>query len=173
MTLHWFRRAVAPVALATASPDDDGTQAQDAADLEVLNRHVEQLNAAGKCAEATELAKYALALAGPAVAKALNNLATQYFVEGRDVDAEPLFERALAILKKALGPDHPAVAAAHHYLVGLRIEQGGSVHAAAYLLPSPEAARSPTTSVDPPLTVVPSATQQATADLKPESAVNP
>jgi hypothetical protein len=48
-------------------------------------------------------------------------LATLYFVQGRDADAEPLFKGALAILKKALGPDHPEVAAARNYLAGLQI----------------------------------------------------
>ena len=59
----------------------------------------------------------------PAVAKALNNLATLYFVQGRDADAEPLFKYALIVLKRALGPDHLDVVAARNYLAGLQIER--------------------------------------------------
>jgi tetratricopeptide (TPR) repeat protein len=133
MTLRWLRRVKAPIASSAASPGDDWTQVQDAADPSALNRQVEQLDLAGKHVEATELAKEALALAGPVVAKALNNLATLYFVQGRDVDAEPLFKRALAVLSKALGPDNPTVAAAHCYLAELRSEQDERARAAAYL----------------------------------------
>ncbi len=33
-----------------------------------------------------------------------------YRLQGRYAEAEPLYKRALAILEKALGPDHPDVA---------------------------------------------------------------
>jgi tetratricopeptide (TPR) repeat protein len=155
MTFQWLRRAIAPNALAVASPDDDRTQEHDAADPEALNRQVEQLYLAGNYVEATELAKHALAHAGPVVAKSLNNLATLYFVQGCDIEAEPLFKRALAILKKALGPDHPAVAAAHRYLAELQIEQGGLAPAGAYLRRNLEAASLPPSSVTPPQELVP------------------
>jgi len=46
-------------------------------------------------------------LSGPA---SLNNLALLYDTQGQYAQAEPLYLRALAILEKALGPDHPSVA---------------------------------------------------------------
>ena len=160
MTLRWLRRAVAPIALALASPGGDRTKAQDAADPEALSRQVEQLYQVGMYFEATEIAKQALAVAvrkfGPehqVVAKAVNNLGTLYFILGRDADAEPLFNGALAILKKALGPDHPAVAAAYSCLAELRIEQREWARAAAYLRQSPETA-SPAATADPPPALV-------------------
>jgi len=143
MTLRWLRRVKAPIASSASSPGDDRSQAQATADPNTLNLQVEQLHLAGKYVEATELAKEALALAGPAVAKALNDLATLYFVQGRDVDAEPLFKRALAVLNKALGPDHPAVAAARCHLSELRIEQDEQARAAGYLQRSRVTASSP------------------------------
>jgi hypothetical protein len=51
----------------------------------------------------------ALGLEHPDVATNLNNLAGLYDEQGRYVDAEPLYKRALAISEKALGPDHPNV----------------------------------------------------------------
>jgi tetratricopeptide (TPR) repeat protein len=44
------------------------------------------------------------------VANSLNNLADLYGAQGRYARAEPLYQRALAIREKALGPDHPDVA---------------------------------------------------------------
>jgi tetratricopeptide (TPR) repeat protein len=43
------------------------------------------------------------------VATSLGNLARVYYTQGQYAKAEPLFQRALAILEKALGPEHPAV----------------------------------------------------------------
>ena len=43
------------------------------------------------------------------MATSLNNLATLYYAQGQDAQAEPLFKRSLAIWEKALGPDHPDV----------------------------------------------------------------
>lgn len=37
----------------------------------------------------------------------LNNLANLYADTGRHAEAEPLYERALAILDRTLPPDHP------------------------------------------------------------------
>ena len=112
------------------SPGDERPQAQGAHDPEALTRRVEQLYPASRYVEATDVAKEALVLAErkfgsdhPAVAKALNNLATLYFVQGRDTEAEPLFKSALFVLKRALGPDHLDVVAARNYLAGLRIER--------------------------------------------------
>jgi tetratricopeptide (TPR) repeat protein len=44
------------------------------------------------------------------VAKSLNNLAELYRVQGKYAEAEPLCKRSLAMLEKALGPNHPDVA---------------------------------------------------------------
>jgi tetratricopeptide (TPR) repeat protein len=46
------------------------------------------------------------------VATSLNNLAVLYRDQGNYAQAEPLFQRALAIWEKALGPQHPNVATA-------------------------------------------------------------
>src|SRR5262249_54579840 len=46
----------------------------------------------------------------PLVAEILGNLASLLSDTGDYAGARPLFERALAILEKALGPDHPDVA---------------------------------------------------------------
>ncbi len=46
----------------------------------------------------------------PDVARSLNNLADLYERQGRYAEAEPLFERALAIRERAVGPDHPDTA---------------------------------------------------------------
>ena len=43
----------------------------------------------------------------PDVAIGLNNLARLYVAQGRAVEAEPLYQRALAVREKALGVDHP------------------------------------------------------------------
>ena len=112
MILQWLRGAAAPNALSVVSPGDDLPQAQGNNDPDALARQVDH-NLAGRCIEATEIAKVALA------AKALNNLATLYFVQGRDADAEPLFKCALAILQKALGPNLADVATTRNYLAGL------------------------------------------------------
>ncbi len=44
------------------------------------------------------------------MAQSLNNLALLYDAQGKYADAEPLYKRALAIVEKALGPEHPHVA---------------------------------------------------------------
>jgi Tetratricopeptide repeat len=43
----------------------------------------------------------------PDVATSLNNLALLYHVQGLHEQAEPLYNRSLAIMEKALGPEHP------------------------------------------------------------------
>jgi hypothetical protein len=92
MTLRCLGRAVAPIALAIDSPGDDGTQAQEAVDPKALYQQVQQLHPVSMYCEA-KIAAQALAVAErkfgpehPIVANALNNLATLYFVEGRDTD---------------------------------------------------------------------------------------
>ena len=44
------------------------------------------------------------------LATSLNNLALLYKAQGRYAEAEPLYQRALAIREKALGPEPPDVA---------------------------------------------------------------
>ena len=44
------------------------------------------------------------------MAISLNNLAALYDAQGKYGEAEPLYQRALAIWEKALGPEHPNVA---------------------------------------------------------------
>ena len=44
------------------------------------------------------------------VANSLNNLAELYRAQGNYAQAEPLYQRALTIWEKALGPEHPQVA---------------------------------------------------------------
>ena len=44
------------------------------------------------------------------MATSLNNLAFFYDTQGNYAKAEPLYNRALSIKEKALGPDHPSVA---------------------------------------------------------------
>ncbi|MBA2287432.1 MAG: tetratricopeptide repeat protein [Ktedonobacteraceae bacterium] len=43
----------------------------------------------------------------PGTATSLNNLALLYSNQGNYEEALPLYQRALAIYKKVLGPDHP------------------------------------------------------------------
>ena len=54
-----------------------------------------------------------------AEAERLEEQAFQLFEQGRYPEAEPLLKRSLAILEKALGPDHPNVAASLYNLAGL------------------------------------------------------
>jgi hypothetical protein len=49
----------------------------------------------------------------PALATRLNNLAELYRAAGRHAEAEPLWQRTIAILEKSLTPDHP------HLMIGL------------------------------------------------------
>lgn len=70
----------------------------------------------GRFAEAEEFFLAALREAGkfapqdPRLATSLNNLATLYFLQEKFAHAEPLYQRALAIVEKALGSDHPDLA---------------------------------------------------------------
>jgi len=49
----------------------------------------------------------------------VNNLALLYQAQGRYAEAEPLYKRSLAIMEKALGPQHPDVAQSLNNLAGL------------------------------------------------------
>ena len=53
------------------------------------------------------------------MATSLNNLAEFYRAQGQYAEAEPLFRRSLAIMEKALGPEHPHVAACLENYAGL------------------------------------------------------
>jgi tetratricopeptide (TPR) repeat protein len=48
----------------------------------------------------------------PRLGRSLNDLAAAYAVQGNYADAEPLYQRSLAILEKAYGPDNLIVAIA-------------------------------------------------------------
>jgi tetratricopeptide (TPR) repeat protein len=62
-----------------------------------------------------------LGLEHPDTATSLNNLAELYRAQGKYEQAEPLYQRSLAIWEKALGPEHPNVATAlQNYAVLLR-----------------------------------------------------
>ena len=68
-----------------------------------------------------ELQQRHLGLEHPAVAGSLNNLALLYHNQGQYAQAEPLYQRALAIREKALSPEHPAVATyLENYVLCLR-----------------------------------------------------
>jgi tetratricopeptide (TPR) repeat protein len=58
------------------------------------------------------------------VADSLNTLAELYRTQGQYTQAEPLYKRSLAISEKALGPDHPRVAASLNTLASLYDAQG-------------------------------------------------
>ena len=58
------------------------------------------------------------------MANSIHNLAKLYQVQGRYVEAEPLYKRALTIAEKTLGPDHPLVATGINNLASLYDIQG-------------------------------------------------
>jgi esterase/lipase superfamily enzyme/Tfp pilus assembly protein PilF len=106
-------------------------RAQQSDDVDKLNQQVERLYLADKYAEATEIAKQALALAerqfgskGAKVGTALKNLALLYKTQRRYTEAEPLYKRALAIDEKKLGPDDPDVGTDLYNLAFLYDAQG-------------------------------------------------
>ncbi len=84
----------------------------------LLNNLAELYRAQGKYAEK------ALGPEHPDVAKSLNNLAGLYYDQGRYAEAEPLYQRALAIVEKALGPEHPHVATSLQNYAALLRETG-------------------------------------------------
>ena len=61
---------------------------------------------------------------GPSGAMRLNTLGNVYRNQGRYKEAEPLYERALAIHEKALGPEHPDTAQSLNNLAVLYRSQG-------------------------------------------------
>ncbi len=60
----------------------------------------------------------------PRLATSLNNLAVLYNAQGKYTEAEPLYQRSLAIREKALGPEHPDVAQSLNNLAVLYNAQG-------------------------------------------------
>ena len=60
----------------------------------------------------------------PRLADSLNNLAMLYHTQGKYAEAEPLYQRLLAIREKALGPEHPDVATSLNNLADLYRAQG-------------------------------------------------
>jgi tetratricopeptide (TPR) repeat protein len=68
----------------------------------------------------------------------LNNLALLYRAQGRNAEAESLFQRALRILERELGPKDPNVTAILNNLADLYKAQGRGAEADALLLLPPE-----------------------------------
>ncbi len=66
----------------------------------------------------------------PSTAILLNNLAALYDDQGRYAEAEPLYQRALAIWEKALGPEHPHVATSLENYASLLRQTARAVEAA-------------------------------------------
>ncbi len=58
------------------------------------------------------------------MATSLNDLALLYDNQSKYAEAEPLYKRSLAIYEKALGPEHPHVAASLNNLATLYRDQG-------------------------------------------------
>jgi tetratricopeptide (TPR) repeat protein len=68
-------------------------------------------------AQALQLREAHLAADDPDLAVSLNNLAELYRQTGRYAEAEPLYQRAIKIDEKALGPEHPG------YIVSRKIDR--------------------------------------------------
>jgi tetratricopeptide (TPR) repeat protein len=66
-----------------------------------------------------ELQRRHLGMEHPDVANSLDKLAVLYYNQGQYAQAEPLYQRALAIREEALGPEHPDVAISLNGLAGL------------------------------------------------------
>ena len=60
----------------------------------------------------------------PDTAESLNNLAILYFYQGKYEQAEPLYQRALAIYEQQLGALHPNTATSLNNLAALYNTQG-------------------------------------------------
>ena len=66
----------------------------------------------------------------PRLATSLNNLALLYNDQEKYAEAEPLYQRSLAIWEKALGPEHPSVALSLENYAALLREMGREDEAA-------------------------------------------
>ena len=60
----------------------------------------------------------------PTWANTLNNLGALYWEQGKIAEAEPLYQRALFIKERTLGPDDPALAPSLNNLAALYVRQG-------------------------------------------------
>ncbi len=87
-------------------------------------------------AEAKRQLSFALGIASlfrpqdPRLALSLDSLALLYKNQGKYAEVEPLYQRALAIAEKALGPEHPDVATISESYATLLHETGRSAEAA-------------------------------------------
>ena len=111
-------------------------QAAAVARAKALKARVTELQEAGESAEATPLAREALAICEkalgedhPDIATALDNLASVLQDQGAYREARPLYERALAIREKALGVDHLDVASTLNNLASLLCEEAAYAEA--------------------------------------------
>ncbi|NES76088.1 MAG: tetratricopeptide repeat protein [Okeania sp. SIO1H4] len=94
-----------------------------------------QLSKQGKYSEAILLLERALIIVENAGASettaaiVIHLLGLQHYYQGKYTEALPLFQRSLAILEKALGADHPSVAASLNNLAVLYRDQGNYTEA--------------------------------------------
>ena len=65
------------------------------------------------------------------MARGLSNLGGLYYAQGLYVQAEPLLKRSLAIKERALGPNHPDVAASLENMATLYRKTGRNKEAEA------------------------------------------
>jgi len=103
--------------------------AQSDAEIDALHEQASQLFTARKYREAMPIAEQALALGEQrfppddvSLAKLHYGLGVLHDVQGQTAEAEPFYQRALAILEKA-DPDHASVAKVLNALAGVRIQQ--------------------------------------------------
>ncbi len=102
------------IAILLTTPVPMTVQAQGAADIDALNKQINQLYGQGKYAEATVIAQRALTLAErvlgkehPGTLTCVNNLALLYQQQRRYGEAEPLYKRALEARERLHGKEHP------------------------------------------------------------------
>ncbi len=107
---RWAERAVRAVDRGFPDPEEFSTWSQ-------CERLLPQAQAA-----ATRIAREDFAFEEGG--RLLNNAAYYVHDRGRYAEAEPLYQRALAILERALGPDHPDVATSLNNLAALYRDQG-------------------------------------------------
>jgi tetratricopeptide (TPR) repeat protein len=98
----------------------------EALDREALSlyRRADDIGSVEVANKAVHAAERAFGPDHPKVAASLNQLADSYGALARYAQAEPLFQRALAIREKALGPDHRDVATSLNNLAALYELQG-------------------------------------------------
>jgi tetratricopeptide (TPR) repeat protein len=87
------------------------------------------------------------------VAYPLTGLANVYREQGRYEQAEPLYQRALAIRRKHLGPQHPDVAETLHYFAHFYELQQQTTEALSFYLQA-LTIREQTLGVDHPQTII-------------------